>query len=103
MTNSPEELKGFFGLPILEQVERFQVPSIDTVSRCPVHVHGCMQTVFHACLDCMIQPGEGLFIDAPDMVRIHLSRFRPQDIFAYLFPNSTMQVTDARATIAIGF
>jgi hypothetical protein len=34
---------------------------------------------------------------------IQLSRFRPQDLLAYLFPDSAMQVTDTRATVAIAF
>lgn len=35
--------------------------------------------------------------------QIRLSRFRPQQLFAYLFPNSAMQVSDTRANVAITF
>ena len=35
--------------------------------------------------------------------RIQLSHFRPQDLMAYLFPNSAMQVTDTKANVTIAF
>jgi hypothetical protein len=35
--------------------------------------------------------------------RIQLSRFRPRELFAYLFPNSAMQVTDTNANVTIDF
>lgn len=34
---------------------------------------------------------------------VHLSRFRPQTLIAYLFPESTFQITETRANVTIDF